>query len=119
MAEVYLQLLSKDKHFVEEMLQSPGLWSANKKHSEELENYARLCLLRSAARQEILRSRRPLYYFRFLNKNIPPGHRMFIQKEIEIHKNNIIIYADFLLRLLNSLRKSRDYTRFFRYVKDD
>lgn len=114
MAEYYLQSLSKDKKFVEDLLERPGIWSANKKHSEELERLAKMCLRRATGRQEILRARRPLYFFRFRNQKRPYGHKMMMLKEKEIVKNNIIIHADFLINTLNTLRKKRDYAMFFR-----
>ncbi|XP_033216983.1 uncharacterized protein LOC117172842 [Belonocnema kinseyi] len=121
MAEYYLQSLSKDKQFLEDLLERPGIWSANKKHSAELERLAKLCLHQSTERQEILRARRPLYFFRFRNQKRSHGHKMMMLKEEEIVKNNILIHADFLLKKLYALKKKKDYAMFFRFsehVKD-
>ena len=112
--EIYLHLLADDKKFVDSLLERPGLLSANKKHSEELHRLVKFCQIRSAGRQEILRLRRPLYFFRFMKKAMPSAHKMKLKSQREIKKNNIIMYADFLLTTLNDLRKQRDYARFFR-----
>lgn len=116
MAEIYLRSLAKDKHFVEEFLQRPEIWSANKKNSNELVNLAKICFSRLHNRQEMLRVRRPLYFFRFKHKARPPGHKKSIQNENKIKINILINRVDFLFNTLNNHQLHKDYVKFFRFV---
>lgn len=116
-AEIYLRSLAKDKNFVEEILQRAEVWSANKESSRELENLAKLCFTRLHNRQEMLRVRRPLYFFRFKHRSRPPGHKKSIQRENEIKINILINRIHFLFKTLKNHQLNRDFVRFFRLAE--
>lgn len=112
-AQIYLGALSCDLQFMESLTTCIELWTANKKASEELYAIAKDAFVRAKYRQETLRMRKPLYYFRFLRDFITPGHWAEIRREWLIRRYNVAVEANFLLMRLHRARMAKDYRLYF------
>ena len=115
-ASLYLGNLAIDQRFLENLAENPAIWSLNKERSQALHEMILQTIARSHDRQEILRTGRPLYFFKNQRIRRPSGHKQILRAEKRIKSNNIIIEADSLLKRLHESRMNRDYSLFFRYV---
>lgn len=114
-AKIYLGYLADDKQFLHEISEDPDiLQPPNKALVAELRALATKTYTETQSRQDIIRTRRPLYAMLFERRNIPQGHRIMMEEEKKLRKNLIIIEADFLLRRLHDVRMRKEYTTFFR-----
>lgn len=117
MAGIYLGSTSHDKDFLERLLSSPAVASANKSGSARLVELTRDCLVRLNGQQEALRTRRPLYAIRArAEATLSEGHKMGLEREIEFKRCLVENEAKLVLRRLHEARLRRDYSAFFKYV---
>ncbi|XP_008214814.1 tetratricopeptide repeat protein 25-like isoform X1 [Nasonia vitripennis] len=118
MAGLYLGSTARDKEFLERLLSSPAVVSANKSGSARLVSLARDCLVRLNSQQEALRTRRPLYAVRArVEAALSEGHKMGLEREIEFKRCLVENEAKLVLRRLHEARLRRDYSAFFKMVE--
>lgn len=111
---MYLEPLAEDKYFVERLTECPDvLASWNKKTNEKLRNMVASVNNVSAYRQQLLRTRKPLYVTLFQRMRIPKGRKETILCERDIQIQSNANEAEFLLNKLNDLRTKRHYFHFF------
>ncbi|XP_034192946.1 outer dynein arm-docking complex subunit 4 [Osmia lignaria lignaria] len=116
-AKIFLGKLAYDKKFLQDISEDPDiLQPPNKALVAELRALATRIYLETQSRQDIIRTRRPLYTMLFERRNIPKGHRIMMEEEKKLRRNLIVIEADFLLRRLHDVRMRKEYTTFFRMV---
>ncbi|XP_066594979.1 outer dynein arm-docking complex subunit 4-like [Prorops nasuta] len=109
--------LAVDKFFAEYLMDNPNLLkSHNKESGDWMIYYVARTHKKSCYRQDIMRTRMPLYVSIFEKRKIPLGHRCRMNYDKNLRKQNIVIKADFLLRKLFKARMTRDYIRFFSLV---
>lgn len=116
-AKMYMGYLAIDKDFLKEIVSHPEIAaSPNKSTTSELVALASACHRDAMYLEHFLRMRRPLYVMLFERRTIPKGHKIAIEQQRKLRRNNIIVEADFLLRQLHAARISRDYPTFFKLV---
>lgn len=104
LSEKYLERMYLDKLFLKELRHDPRLACPNYRGTVKISEMAKRGYRDVTTRQEILRSRKPFYYIKYLEGQLSPALLRRQQKEVEKQQE---IIKDNVECLLDDLRQAR------------
>ncbi|CAG9829271.1 unnamed protein product [Diabrotica balteata] len=110
MAETYLERMYREKVFVKELLNKPGISCPNQEGVKKLRTIAKDCYNTVYDKQEVLRTRKPFYHIKYQHAFITGSLKDRQEAELQLHQENTRKEAEKITARLQKALTSHNLT---------
>ncbi|XP_057652099.1 uncharacterized protein LOC130891396 [Diorhabda carinulata] len=117
MAETYLERMYKEKVFLKELSDIPGIKCPNETGVKKIKEIIKDCYSTVYGKQEVLRTRRPFYTVKYQQAKISGALKDRLEAELSLHQDNTRKEADKICVRLRAALKERNLNGLLELVE--